>query len=83
MKPLRTILVACAFCVGPTACGDAAGFVAPEAPRYDGGTYTVGSGGRADATIQTDTSTAVPSSPETTADGTTSAQGVFTAGSGG
>jgi hypothetical protein len=83
MKTLCTILVACAFAVALAACGDPTRVVAPEAPRYDGGTFTIGSGGRASTTTQADTTTAAPSPTETTADGTTAERGVFTAGSGG
>lgn len=84
MKTLRTILVACAFGAALAACGDATRVVAPEAPRYDGGVFTGGSGGRTAGANQTDTTTTVPSSTETTTDETTSERGgVFTGGSGG
>jgi hypothetical protein len=79
MKTLRTILVAGAFGVGLVACGDATRAVAPEAPRFDGG-FTVGGGHRA---MSSDTSTtAAPSSAETTAGDGFAERGGFTVGGG-
>jgi hypothetical protein len=82
MKKLRPLLVACAL-AGLTACGDAASPVAPAAPRYDGGVYTAGSGGRAGGAIHTDTTVVVSSSAETTTGEAPALRGTYTAGSGG
>lgn len=80
MRRQCTILVACILAAGLTACGDAGALVAPEAPRYDGGTLTGGSGGR----VLADTATVAPHSPETTTEETTAERGGgYTAGSGG
>ena len=82
MKNLRTILVACAL-AGLTACGEAVTPLSPSGPRYDGGVFTGGSGGRAAGTIQTDTTTVAPSSTETATGDAPAERGTYTAGSGG
>lgn len=81
MRNLRTILVSCALAAGLAACGGSGEPFAPEAPRYDGGTFGIGSGGR---TTSSDTTTVAPSSTETTTeDAPAERGGGYTIGSGG
>ncbi len=79
MKNLRTILVVCIVGAGLAACSDSGTLVAPEGPRYDGGSHTVGSGSR----FGSDSTSAVTPLTETTADdGTANRGGSHTVGSG-
>ncbi len=71
MKNLRVILAACILGAGLGACESPA-LVAPEAPRFDGGPFTVGSGNRV----------AGDSTSSTTADAGAERGGPFTVGSG-
>ena len=70
MKNLRALLATCILGAGLGAC-DSPALVAPEAPRFDGGPFTVGSGNRTGDSISS-----------TTADTGAERGGPFTVGSG-
>ena len=74
MKNWYALLAACMLCVGLAACGSSS-LLAPEAPRFDGGS-TIGSGN------STQDTTTVTSTTEPTVDDTTTERGGFTIGSG-
>jgi hypothetical protein len=78
MKNVRSLLLLGIVGLGLAACGDSApSLVAPDAPRYEEGGHTVGSGSK-DPTLQP----AATSATETLSDSTTFRDGGHTVGSG-
>lgn len=79
MKNPRTLLAACILAAGLAACNNSGTLLAPEGPRYDGGSHTVGTGSR----FGSDSTSAVASATETTADnGSVGRGGSHTVGTG-
>lgn len=75
MKKWYGLLAASVLCMGVAGCSDSS-LVAPEAPRFDGGS-TFGAGNRTDSTFSVTAATDTTHTPSATAE-----RGGHTAGSG-
>ncbi|MEW5927601.1 MAG: hypothetical protein AB1941_08955 [Gemmatimonadota bacterium] len=75
MKKWYGLLAASVLCIGVASCGDSS-LVAPETPRFDGGS-TIGTGYRTGSTFTVTAATDTTHTPSATAE-----RGGHTAGSG-